>query len=255
MDHMMPPNGKSKSVRAGRSLVLQVVLLAFVALSQANAAFNGPYPFTQGGNPSPTTSYIDFDDDNCYNNQVAQQLGGAVTNGGSGLTLYGGAGIYNNSGTGAYSCQLNFVWQGTASGTVGTTSTISSNFTFTYANISNFSCSLTIYANGSQVAQYNCVEPTGTAFTLTNQTFTVPANWTSWKVVLATSESLSSSAPASFVVNIPGGASIDIGTTPTTAAVPALTPAALGTTAIMLALLAGYATLRRCGSGFPGSRG
>jgi hypothetical protein len=255
---MTAPTGNLKSVRNRHAWALHVVLLALFALSQANAAFNAPYPFSQ--QQSSTASYVDFDDNNCASG--AATLGGLVTNNGLGLSLNGAASINNSNGLGGYSCMMNFVWQGTASGTVGTTATISSSFTFTLTNIVSYSCTLTVYANGNQVAQYNCVPSSGTNFNLTNVNFTVPANWTTYKVVLATSASLTFDSLSTFGVTVPGATSIDIGTqsastTPAPTAVPALSPAALGTTAIMLVLLAGYATLRRAkaGAGSPGNRG
>jgi hypothetical protein len=244
---MTAPTGNLKSVRNRTSLAWHVVLLALFALSQANAAFNAPYPYSQ--QRSSTASYVDFDDNNCASG--AANLGGLVTNGGLGLSLNGGASINNSNGLGGYSsCVMNFVWQGTASGTVGTTATISANFSFTLTNVASYSCSLTVYANGNQVTQSNCAPSSGNTFTLTNLNFTVPANWTTYEVVLATTASMTSGVLSTFGVSIPGTTSIDIGTvsastTPAPTAVPALSPAALGTTAIMLVLLAGYATLRR----------
>jgi hypothetical protein len=243
--------GKLKSVRNRNSLVLHVVLLALFTLTRANATFNAPYALSQ--TQSATTSYVDFDDDNCANGITG--LGGIVTNSGLGLSLNGGASFNNSNGEGGYSCYMGFVWQGTASGTIGTTATISANILFTLTNVVTYGCTLTVYANGSQVAQYNCVPSSGTTFTLTNQSFMVPANWTTYEVLLATSATLTFDTLSSFSVGIPGEASIDIGTVSVaTATVPALSPTGLGTTAIMLALLAGYATLRRAkaSGGFPG---
>lgn len=257
---MTAPTGNLKSVRNRDSLALHVVLLALFGLTQANAAFNAPYAFSQ--QQSATTSYIDFDDNNCASGTT--NLGGLVTNGGLGLSLNGGGSMSNSNGLGAFSCQMNFVWQGTASGTIGTTATISANFSFALTNVTSYSCTLTVYANGNQVTQSNCVPSSGNTFTQTNVNFTVPANWTTYKVVLATSANLSFASLSSFGVTIPGGSSIDIGTqsgsttpTPNPTAAPALSPAALGTTAITLVLLGGYATLRRAkaGAGFPGNRG
>jgi len=238
----------TESVRNRHSLALRAVLLALFTLSQANATFNAPFPFSQ--QQTSTTSYVDFDDNNCASG--AATLGGVVTNGGLGLSLNGSASMSNSNGLGAFSCEMNFVWQGTASGTIGTTATISASFSFTLTNISSFTCTLTVFANGNQVSQSNCVPSSGNTFTLTNVPFTVPANWTSYKVVLATTANLSNATLATFAVNVPGNSSIDIGTqgvttppvpTPASGA-PALSPAALGITGIALVLLVGYATRR-----------
>jgi hypothetical protein len=254
---MSGSTGTLKSPRNRNSLALRVILLALFALTQADAAFNAPYPFGQG--PSPTTSYVDTDDNNCANGTA--NLGGVVTNGGLGLSLTGAASLNNSNGLGGYSCILNFVWQGTASGTVGSTATISSNFNFTLTNVISFACTLTVFANGNQVAQFNCVPPSGSSFIQTTQNFTVPANWTSYMVVLATSAQLTQGALSTFGVTVPSNTSIDIGTVsgspaPTPTGVPALSPAALGITGMLL-LLVGYATLRRAkaGAGSPGNCG
>ena len=241
-----------------RSLPAHVALLTLVALVPAQAAFNAPYPYNNNIS-SATNSYVDFDDNNCLS--TVNSLGGSVTQNGAGLTLFGGGSISNsNAGPNypSFSCQMNFVWQGTAFGTVGTTATVGANVVFTPTNVAAFACTLTVFANGTQVGSYNCVPSSGSSFNLSGQTFTIPAALTTWKVVMATTPSLNSGAPSTFSVSIPGGSSIDLGTVvPSTGVIstPTLSPAALGATGIMLILLAGYATLRHAkDGGFPVNR-
>jgi hypothetical protein len=143
-----------KSLPARRSPALRMALLTLFAVGAAQAAvtFNAP----NSANAQTLPSYIDFDDNNCPSNPIANPTG-TVTNGGQGLSLSGSGSI---QGYGELaSCYMTMYWQGTGSGTFGSTATITPSFTVTIPSDVTITCTVTVYINGTQQAQYNCTRP------------------------------------------------------------------------------------------------
>ncbi len=219
---------------------LQVALVVFTASAGVHAAtFNSPNP----SNASSLPTYIDFDDNNCPSNG---SLTGSATNGGSGLTL-SGSGTLQGFGNIGYICYMTMYWQGTGSGSL-TSATIAPNFTLTVPADVTTTCTLTVFINGVQEAQYNCnlASPGGT-FSLAAQNLPVPATLSTYSVRLAITASWTDLGTTTFSVNIPSATSIDIasvgGTPPTTT--PAPSSLILGVSGILLVSLLGFGLGRR----------
>jgi hypothetical protein len=188
--------------------------LAVVAIAHATPTFNAP----------SNTTVTDVGASGGIN---SSSLTGSVTNGGLGVTLSGNANTWSGGVT-------DLIWQGTGSGSFSG-GTWGGNFTITAPGLSSWALNLTVN-NGTPIALYTC--NTGSCLTgisQTNQPFTVPAvsgNWT-WKVDLT----ITSGLCCTLVVTIPPHASIDILGFPLTSSVPAVTPLALGATALLLLAL------------------
>ena len=213
--------------------------LAAVAVSQA-ATFNVP------NNNSLSNS---------CSGGMSGSLAGTVTNGGAGISLSGTPAITGfNSGN----CTLTAVWKGTGSGPL-TGGQLSGYFVTTpnnvYTTITGYS--LVIKVNGVQQQSVSCtgnIQPTAAngrfRANLTNNscsgTITIPSTAIATTGTLSTYEadlsvtgqSSNGDYPALFTVSVPYGASIDLTTATAPATVPAMSPAAMLATALLLAAAA-----------------
>jgi hypothetical protein len=245
---------------------LRVAPLALVVVGVAYATPSNTLTFF--------APYLTSTDDNC-GGLDGGLLSGTPTNGGLGLSLYG-TGTMSYSGSGA-SCTMTLSWTGTGSGLFGgTTGTVSSliqpGFTITPQNgsiwVNGWNLSVSINGNpASQIASCSS-NPPPTLRKFTPQvgfsscsggsspsgSFTVPSSLSTWRVVLAVAATWYNSSTATLTVNVSTAGSIDLLAQQGTPAVPALTPLAFITTAMLLLSLAGFGILRRnsSGSGFPG---
>jgi hypothetical protein len=235
---------QAKSFLAQNSarLALRVVPMALVAVAAAHAqpVFNAPSSTSVSG---------------CSGGTTVGSLTGSPTNGGVSLS---GSSTVTLSGGGA--CTVLMVWKGTGSGTFSSAS-YSSTFVLTPPTNAGVSAySLTILINGIAQTPVTCsalvqptafgpgsrLKPRGTAVpSHCNGTITVPLTNISASGALSTYEAdLSvtgtwvSENQTTLNVSIPSGASIDITATAPVLATPALSPAALAGTALLLALAA-----------------
>jgi len=219
-------------------LALRAAPLALVAagIAHANPTFSAP-------NSTSVTQ-------NCSGGSLTGSLAGAATNNGLGETLSGSASLGISNST----CAVTMKWKGNGSGTfVGSTAALNSNFNITPPNNGSVqSWVMTVFINGSQVGQFSCAAlisqanskaapRIGTlcsgAQSLSNKTVTVPASFSNWEVDLVVTGFFGSGDTMS--ISVPSGASIDLLAAGTTG-VPALTPASLFTTAMLLLGLAAY---------------
>ena len=242
-------------------LVLRVGPLALMAVTAAHAG-NSTLSFN-----ALTTGTVS---DSCSGGSaVVTALAGGPTNGGLGLTLSGAASLPGPAAS-SVPCSLTMSWTGNGSGLFpGTTATVGSTFTIAAPyDVAINSCTVTVYLNGVQAGQFNpsCTSAAAPTFrggfapritnrqipvSLTGQAFSVPSSLSSWQVNLVVTGTWIDTNPFPFSVTVPSATSIDI--LAQVSAVPALSPLALGMTAILLLCLAGFGILRRrsAGSGFP----
>jgi hypothetical protein len=243
-------------------LALRVAPLALMAVAAAHA---GNSTLSFNALSSGTVS------DSCSGGSaVITALAGAPTSGGLGLTLSGAARLPGPAASGV-PCSLTMSWNGNGSGLFpGTSATLGSTFTVAAPyDVAINSCTVTVYLNGVQAAQFNpsCTSAATPTFrggfaprisnrqipvSLTGQTFSVPSSLSSWQVNLVVTGTWIDSNAYPFSVTVPSASSIDI--LAQVSAVPALSPLALCTTVILLLCLAGFGILHRrsAGSGFPG---
>jgi hypothetical protein len=160
----------------------QIPLAARIAL--VGLAVSVPAPAEVVSFNPPSTSF-DTHDDNCnYSNYSGGgSMTGAVTNGGLGVTLSGNDSFQGYSVSGV--CHLTMSWQGTGSGAFPGTAKVAANFILTVPADVTITCSLTVFINGIQEAQFDCgkASPGGT-FSLPAQVFPVPATLSSYLVQL-----------------------------------------------------------------------
>lgn len=224
-----------------RNLLGGALIALATAVGAQAATFNAPAPAS-----------IDFDDNNCPS---AGSLTGVVTNGGAGLSLSGSATVqgYTVSAT----CYMSMTWSGTGSGSFTGTTTVTPNFTLVIPADVEITCTLTIFINGIQEAQYNCYEdvPGGT-YSLSPQTIPVPATLSTYSVQLVIQPHWTDTGTTTFSVTVAPDTSIDIMTTTSAPTTPAPSSLILTLTGILLVGLVGFGYLRRqsAGAGFPGSR-
>jgi hypothetical protein len=241
-------------------LALRAIPMALVAVAAAHATptFNAP-------NSTSIT-------DNTCSGGTAGSLTGVTANGGSEMSLSGSASLTYQNGT----CSFLMVWKGTGSGTFSSAS-YSSTFVITPpSGVAVSAYSLTILINGVAQTPVTCSgqveetafkpksqpKPHGTSVACSG-TITVPLTNISASGTLSTYEAdlsvtgfWESNTQSTLTVSVPTGATIDIfATAPVTAAVPALSPAALAGTALLLALAAfRMATWKTSSGGGPGSQ-
>lgn len=219
-------------------------LMIFGAVSAAavpaSFGFNAPT-----GSPS---SYIDFDDNNCPSSTLIAP-GGNVTNGGSGLSLYGQGSI---QGYGEMaSCYMAFYWTGTGQGLFpGTTATVTPDVTFSVpADVTISSCTLTVSINGTQEKQITCSIGSGGVFSLPAQSFPVPTTLSTYQVVLAINAQWTDTQRTILTVNVPGETSIDLLAQAALPGTPAPSTLILTMLGIVLLAMIGFAMTRRKAAG------
>jgi hypothetical protein len=238
---------QAKSFLAQNStrLALRAIPMALVAVAAANATptFN-----------APTTTSISITSNTCSGGTTGS-LSGVPTTGG--VSLSGNVNLTNYSLSGG--CTVLMVWKGTGSGTFNSAS-YSSSFVMTPpAGVTVSSYTLTILINGVAQTPYTCsfaigetaslkpksLKPRGIP-TACSGSVAVPLTSLSASGTLATYEADLSvtgywfnDTDSSLTISIPADASIDIfATGPAVTAAPALSPAALAGTALLLALAA-----------------
>ncbi len=227
-----------KSLWARRSPAFSVTLLVLVAASAQAVTFN-----------TPGVSFNTYDD-NCNNGNYsgAGSLTGSVTSGGAGVTLSGNDNVQGLGFTG--SCQLDMIWSGTGSGSFpGPTATVTPTFTFTVPpDMTVTTCTIIVTINGNVESQINCIAAaSGGTFSLSAQSFPVPATLSSYMVELYTVFHWTNpESTSTFSINVPADTSIDLfagSSAPTgTPGPPALL---LALTGIVFLSLVAFAVSRR----------
>ncbi len=270
---------KSLLNRNASRIALRAVPLAFLAAAAAHAVPNPNALIFNAPNGTNITN-------SCGGgtSAVTTPLGGASTNNGLGLSLWGDATISPNVSYGT-PCTMTMTWSGTGSGLFGgTTGSLYSRSTpgFTVSTPNGFiyvsGWNLSVSINGNTPTQLSCtstvvnqfldtvraLRPRGTlggvdcsVGTIPSGTFAVPTSLSTWQVILAvTGVWYYGEGPQPMEVSVSSNGSIDLLATqgsPVTT-VPALAPLAFAMTSILLLCLAGFGILRRnsTGSGFPG---
>lgn len=258
----MPTNyleqAKSLLRRNSSHLLLRAVPLALAAAAAANAAATF----------SPTITRAVS---NCSGgSSVSGSLAGTLANSGHGLVLSGNGSFANPGGESASGC-IKYLWSGSGSGTFGA-STLPAFWDFTVTQPEN----AMVYAwqlafsfdspSGNVVTVFDCSVRAGQAAaaealgrlgptprTIQQQCYgpisgsasvNVPSTLTTWYVQLQVLAQWFNSSATSVGVNVPAGSSIHINAPFEVPAVPALSPVALGLTALGLMVLAAFAVAR-----------